>query len=473
MSDSTFRVRFYVSLLAALAAAYLLRADWTTPAPTSQFYGCLAALLLMALLSEAGSLRLPVGTTTTSVSFVPYLAAVVLIGPTWAMALAGVNVFVAETAFRRKPPIKVAHNAAKEVVAVGTCGGLYVLLGGTPSMAVFSIDVPAFLLSVPVLFAINVGATALAISLSTGIRVKQAWHRLHHGNSIYDIAASTLSILLAFLYIQLGLKGFLIVFLPLLFVRYLLQITLQLEQTNRDLLELVVKSIEARDPYTSGHSVRVSKFAEAVSQELGLSSRQVERIATAALLHDVGKIYEEYGRILRKNGKLDASEMQAIRSHPLRSAELVGTISSLRGEVQQTVRHHHESYDGTGYPDGLAGDVIPLGSRIIAIADTVDAMTTTRPYRDALAYPLVARELQSRKGVQYDPKLVDLFCSSARVAALVDEFFRERAEGFSRAEPDRVEAEVPAAFGSDGRRAATGVPSQRPRWGDRERVVNA
>jgi putative nucleotidyltransferase with HDIG domain len=473
MSHPTRKVYGYVSVLCVLALLFLAGADWSIPPGTTEFWSCLGAFLLMGLLSEAGSLRLPIATVTTSVTFIPYLAAILLVGPAWAMGLAAVNVVVAEVLFRRKPAIKVIHNTAKEIIAVGSSGGLYLLLGGSPSLFTFSIHVPAFVLAVPVLFYVNLGTTAIVIALSTHSRLRETWQRLHHGNSLYDLASSSLSILLAFLYTGLGLKGFFVVFLPLLFVRYLLQVTLKLEQQNRDLLKLMVKSIEARDPYTSGHSVRVAKFAEAISHELGLNLRQVERIATAALLHDVGKIYEEYGRILRKDGKLSPAEMVAIRSHPLRSAELVGTISSLRGEIQQTVRHHHESYDGAGYPDGLAGEDIPLGSRIIAIADTVDAMTTTRPYREALPYLLVVQELQSRKGIQYDPRLVDVFCSSTRIAAIVEELLRERADGLEREEPRDVEPEVAAGIESGERRAARAQPTQRPRWGGRERVVNA
>jgi putative nucleotidyltransferase with HDIG domain len=382
-------------------------------------------------------------------------------------------VFGTEALLRRKPGVKVAHNTATQILAYGVAGNLYLLLGGVPSFSVFSVNVMAFAISAPVLFFLNQGTMAVAIALSTGSHFKGTWRQLTHGNPFFDLVSSSFSILLAFLYVELGLKGFLIVFVPLLLVRHLLYMALRLEQTNRELLELMVKSIEARDAYTSGHSVRVSRLAETLAEEYGLQPRHIERTATAALLHDVGKIYEEYGRILRKRGRLDANEMQAIKSHPLKSAELVGTISSLRGEVQKTIRHHHESYDGTGYPDGLAGGDIPLGSRIIAIADTVDAMTTTRPYRKALPYPLVVRELQSRKGVQYDPELVDLFCSNARIAALVDGFIRERADELSRQEFDQVEPEIPAAAGSDSGIAAAGQSSQARRWRRPERVVNA
>jgi putative nucleotidyltransferase with HDIG domain len=177
----------------------------------------------------------------------------------------------------------------------------------------------------------------------------------------------------------------------------------------------MVKAIEARDPYTSGHSQRVARFAEVLAQQLGLGAKTVEQVRTAALLHDVGKIHEEYAPLLRKEGKLDATERALMQTHATRSAELVGTISGFRGAIVEAVRHHHERFDGSGYPMGFAGKAIPVGARIIMIADTVDAMTTDRPYRKALTYDQVTAELQRCSGSQFDPELVELFLQSAAI----------------------------------------------------------
>ncbi len=146
----------------------------------------------------------------------------------------------------------------------------------------------------------------------------------------------------------------------------------------------------------------------------------MDSIATAALLHDVGKIHEEYAPLLRKEGKLTPDEKRLMDSHALRSAELVGTISNLRGAVERYVRHHHENYDGTGYPDGLAGEEIPIGARIIAIADTADAMTTDRPYRKALTYDRVLSVLARFSWKQFDPRLVSAFRTSAAIRHLIE-----------------------------------------------------
>jgi HD-GYP domain-containing protein (c-di-GMP phosphodiesterase class II) len=134
----------------------------------------------------------------------------------------------------------------------------------------------------------------------------------------------------------------------------------------------------------------------------------------------VGKIHEEFAPILRKEGRLSTEERILMESHPVRSAELIGTISSLHGQVYKCVRHHHENFDGSGYPDGLAGEQIPLGARIIMVADTVDAMTTDRPYRKALPFERVFVELEKYSGKQFDPVVVTAFHKSAEIKRIMN-----------------------------------------------------
>jgi putative nucleotidyltransferase with HDIG domain len=193
---------------------------------------------------------------------------------------------------------------------------------------------------------------------------------------------------------------------PVLGVRHLNRVQLELEKTNEELLQLMVKSIEARDPYTSGHSRRVARYAASIAQSLGLSQREIESIATAALLHDVGKIYEKYAPILRNPGRLTPEEWTTMQEHPVDGANLVSTISRMHALVP-AVRHHHENWDGSGYPDRIAGESIPLASRIIMFADTIDAMTSERPYRGALTETEVRAEIVRGRGRQFDPAIAD------------------------------------------------------------------
>ena len=140
---------------------------------------------------------------------------------------------------------------------------------------------------------------------------------------------------------------------------------------------------------------------------MGVSGRDLRRIETEALLHDIGKIDVAYGEILRQKGPLSAEQRELIRAHPDRGVEIIRSIRSLHPYVLECVRHHHERYDGAGYPDGLSEKEIPLGSRIIMISDTIDAMTTARPYRGALPMSAVRGELEKHRGTQFDPDIVD------------------------------------------------------------------
>jgi HD-GYP domain-containing protein (c-di-GMP phosphodiesterase class II) len=228
--------------------------------------------------------------------------------------------------------------------------------------------------------------------------------RSTRGVLLYDILASPLGFLFAWVYTSKGVAGAFFLAIPLLAVRQLFRTSWQLEQATQDLLQLMVKAIEARDPYTSGHSQRVQEYSVMIGRAYGLSSRTCDRLGTAALLHDVGKIHEIYAPILRKPDKLTPEEWEIMRTHPTKSAELVSTVSHLK-DLVDPVRHHHENWDGSGYPHALAGDAIPLWARIITIADTIDAMTTDRPYRKALTVDLVRIELASMAGRQFDPDL--------------------------------------------------------------------
>ena len=420
----------YVVALGAVAVALLVVSSFEVPVlETARFWQALGTLIALGIATETFSLQTSVGGSTTAISFVPYLASMLLLGPEWAMVVAGTSEFVAETLVRRKPLIKVVHNTSKEIVAIFAAATIYMGLGGSHSYVEFSVA-PAILLATLAYFLITNGSTAIALSLSTTTDREDIWRSIvGPGILQYDLMASALSVLLAFLYIELSLFGVLLVIVPMFFVRHAHHANLKLAVANRELLSLMVKSIEARDPYTSGHSLRVAGYAKVLARAIGLAPREVQEIETAALLHDVGKIHEEYAPILRKEGKLTSEELRLMQTHPIRSADLVGTISALHGIVQNCVRHHHENFDGTGYPDGLAGDEIPLGSRIIMIADTADAMTTDRPYRKALSFDRLTREVDKYAGSQFDPRLVETFRSSSVLRRAIEERQRQLAQG--------------------------------------------
>jgi putative nucleotidyltransferase with HDIG domain len=219
----------------------------------------------------------------------------------------------------------------------------------------------------------------------------------------YDLMALPIVYGFAFLYREYTWWA-LGVALPLLGLRQLYKTNRQLETINEELLQLTVAAIEARDPYTSGHSRRVAQYSRVVARAAGLHMRAADRLATAALLHDVGKMHEEFAPILRKPGRLTADEFAIMRTHPEKGAVLVAKVTQFR-DLVPAIRSHHEAWNGSGYPDKLTGERIPLWARVIAFADTIDAMTTDRPYREALTAESVREELRSQAGRQFDPKI--------------------------------------------------------------------
>jgi putative nucleotidyltransferase with HDIG domain len=419
-------LRAYIIAVLAAAGALVAHAALTgafgLPQDRGGFWNTFGILLATGLVAEAVALQVRDGATTAAVSFVAYLAAIILLGPVWALVIAGVTELFAEMVIRRKQLIRVVHNTAKEIVAVAAAGYLYVYAGGTPSFEFFEgyFNAPAYLGAALTYFILTNGLTATAVSLSTDRELTETWGQMVGKGLVENVLSSFIAALLAYLYIPLEFFGLLLVLVPLFFVRLAYQNSYRLEQANRELLELMVKSIEARDSYTSGHSLRVATYAKTLARALGLGAKEIEQIETAALLHDVGKIYEEYAVVLRKKGKLTEDERLLMRTHPVRSAELVGTISGLKGYVEQCVRAHHESYDGGGYPDGLAGTEIPIGARIIMVADTADAMMTDRPYRVALSYERVIDEFERCSGVQFDPEIVRTFKHSTAIRRLIE-----------------------------------------------------
>jgi putative two-component system response regulator len=172
----------------------------------------------------------------------------------------------------------------------------------------------------------------------------------------------------------------------------------------------LARTVEARDNYTEKHLRRVADRAVEVARRLGLSDREIETIRMGGLLHDLGKIAVP-DRVLLKPGPLDRKEFALVRRHPEAGAEIVRPLRAFEAP-EPVVLHHHEHFDGTGYPYGLRGEDIPLSARIVAVADSFDAMTTDRPYRDGLAYETAFQRLEEGKGEQWDPNAIDAFLAA-------------------------------------------------------------
>jgi putative two-component system response regulator len=173
-----------------------------------------------------------------------------------------------------------------------------------------------------------------------------------------------------------------------------------------EFLKVLIYILESKEPYTNGHSERVTMYSAIIAQDLDLSGEEKEDLQIATLLHDIGKIGLS-NRLLEKI-ELNHEESQSIRFHPIKGVRLIEPLD-FSHNVTSAIRHHHERWDGNGYPDGLMGSAIPLLARIITLADSYDAMTSDRPYRSGLSPHRVEEEIEKNAGTQFDPEIVELF----------------------------------------------------------------
>ncbi len=430
MSTKTL-VRFYISTVVMLALAWGYVA-WTIKPPFPGIWS-LVSFIGVACALDRASTRLRVS-ARGSTSLVVHMAAALLFGAYWAALIAAVSTVIDSIA-RQRSVDRAIFNSAQLALSILVGALVYqVLLGGSLPPAFLS-PIGADSLEVQRDFFMFFGLAAayvltnkvlvsLVVGLSTDRPLREIWHLNSRNTLAYDLGAGAISILVAWVYLRVdsygyGPIGLVAIVIPIIALRHVYALYQDQQESGQELLQVMVKAIEARDPYTSGHSLRVRELSRAVALELDLSAQEIEEVETAALLHDVGKIHEEFAPLLRKESRLTPDETALMQTHAAKSAELVGIITKFRGNIQRAVRHHHERFDGQGYPDGISGHAIPLASRIILIADTVDAMTTDRPYRKRLPLEAVIAELQKCKGTQFDPDIVDVAISSVSVRRLI------------------------------------------------------
>jgi putative nucleotidyltransferase with HDIG domain len=424
------RYVWLVCIAAVGAGVFLYLEDPTFSLPFAQ-----AALTFgfIGVLTQLFSYRTGRG-SMGSVSFIPVLASAA-IAPHWVSVVVVAAASLAGQIVAKRDRIRSVFNAAQETLALALAILAYQALGGIPLHSIGE----SSSLSLFALFLVFFVTNSICVSGALGIVADRNPWTIWKENTLsalpYDFLSLPAILFIVWAYSKFGPVGVFVFAIPLFGLRQLYKVTGQLEQTNRELLELMVAAIEARDPYTSGHSRRVADKARVIARAVGLREKEIERIVAAALLHDVGKIHEVFGPILSKPGRLTTEEQVIMRTHPVKSAELAGKVTELR-DVVPLIRHHHENWDGTGYPDGLKGDDIPLGSRIIMFADTIDAMSTDRPYRAAMDAASVRKELLRFRGTQFDPSMCDALLRSSEYSKLFATKEAEDADWHQRT-PDR------------------------------------
>ncbi|MDA8221090.1 MAG: HD-GYP domain-containing protein [Desulfitobacterium hafniense] len=406
MEVSSKKFKLFFSMITTSATIILIWNIFNTNWTIEQLINLLIFGML-AIACESLPVALPKGGYVT-VSYSIFLSSLILfpLGVTLtAMALSGLFIF-GKVAIEQ-PIYKRVFNASQYVLSLT---GAYAVIYFT-KISSFQFDVKSILIYVVaavIYLIINMTIVALVLGFVSNKAPLSIWMVNFRWALPNFMALVPLGFLLALLYKNWGPLGLILLFIPLLISRHAFQLYIDMRENYLNTVEALVQALEAKDTYTSGHSARVGKLAVAVAEGIKMSEEKIEFLKYAAALHDVGKIGVSEA-ILNKEGELLDVEWEAIRNHPVIGQTIIKGIKFLF-DIGQVVRHHHERFDGKGYPDGIQGEEIPLESRIIAVADTYDAITSDRSYRKGRTHDEAIAELKRVAGSQLDPKIVEVFC---------------------------------------------------------------
>ena len=409
------KLKIYVAVVAILAIAlfiYLFPALFLIP----NIWVIFAFFLTLSVFVEFIPVDLPM-TGSISIGFPVDFMVILVYGPALAMLISAISAIIHEVLEKKNSWYKIVFNASQYALSVGIAGLTYQYIGGVVGFQnFFKYFLPAALCAFTYCL-VNLILVTIVISLSQGGRITTVWRINFKGILPSYIAEAPLGFLMAVIYVQAGVLGILLFFLPLLLARRSFELYTKMRKMYLETIRALAAAIDAKDPYTKGHSERVAKIAVVLAQELNLSDREIENIEYTALLHDIGKIGID-DRILGKSSKLSNEEFKKIKEHPIVGAKIIEPVDFLKNSYK-AIYHHHEKYNGKGYPDGLKEKDIPLLSRIIAVADAYDAMGSDRPYRKKLNKVKILKELKDQSGKQFDPEVVK---------ALISVLDREREE---------------------------------------------
>jgi hypothetical protein len=395
--------------LAILACGGLIAASHGLVATASAEPVRLATLLLLTLALQMFSVRV-YGRGSVSVSAIGILASAFLFDTGTTMAIAALAA-IAQSIRSRSQLYKAVFDAANFAVA-----------GAAASLVFHALDgwrLPAAVLAGALYAVINNGLLCLVMSLAERTPWPAIWFERFHWARFHFALFGPVALAATIAYEQIGTAGLVAFTLPpalmILSVRQYLERTgaavdeireanLSLRRAHKDTIAALSRSMEAKDLYTGSHTERVAAVAVGIARRLGFRDEELEAIEIGALLHDIGKIgIPEH--VLRKPGKLNEDEWELIKKHPVISDYILSELN-LHPFVRQCARSSHERIDGTGYPDGLSGEAIPLPARIVLVADALDALTSTRPYRAARPMLGALAEIQAHTGTQFCPKVV-------------------------------------------------------------------
>lgn len=404
----TRRADLYIATVTGLAVVVLFQ---TGHQMSQSNWPLLLGLTVAAAAFDLFRLEAPTGQSVTLTSAVRYVA--ILLGgaplAVWVAALSQLtSAMILGNDLRRS-----LFNTSQVIITVTSAAYVFQALGGDPSSLSSSL-LPALGASLTYLVVNSFCISTLFVLLQNKPFLQTWSGMLQSGLETY-LVIQAVGLIAAFVVVGGGWAwaAFLLVLLALLqrvLSRYYGALkrsaeSSRLREVQDSMLSALVAALDARDPYTRGHSARVSHVAGLLAQEIGLDPKRREDLKYASLLHDVGKIGIP-DATLRKDGPLSPAERALMMEHPVRGIQILQRVN-VSPNVMPAIKHHHEWYNGGGYPEGIKGDMIPLEARIIAVADAFDAMTSDRPYRKGMPWSEAINRLNQGRSVQFDPILVD------------------------------------------------------------------
>ncbi len=449
------RVYIVAVLLAGLGLLAYVSADLGAVSWQPSSLANLILWTAMISLAAMSPIPLPRGGATVTVTSALDFAAILIFGPAVACWFGVLSDLLTNVAAKRNPLYKVAFNLGQIVVSIAVAGIAYQSLGGGvgSNFEVGSGQVVALIATPLIYFLMNTSLISVAIGLKDRISARRVWQTNFQWEILHVVFFLPFGILLALVHLRIGPVGVALFLIPLFLARYSFKLWIDTKAAHFSTVQSLVSAIDASDPFTRGHSYRISKFAVRIARELGVSEREVEEIQYGALLHDIGKIAIQHD-ILLKPGRLDDNERELMRTHPRVGHDILKGLKFLEAAAE-IVHCHHEQPDGKGYPRGLTSERIPMGSRIIMVVDAFDAMTSDRPYRRGLPPEVAYEELLRHSGTQFFPEVVNALLSLHQSGALFDEIDVEELEMYtsdrynSRILEDYVMKKLEKAYGPD------------------------
>lgn len=402
------KTKIYLGFLAIIASVLYLyiATNFSMPDLRMLFFWIALSITVESLL-----IPLPNNIVGVSVGYAVNIASIIVGGPLLATSASAIGVLLRAPKISGRgyvhlfnlPTYKSVFNVSQSIIVTSLMSFCYLALGGI--VGAFSLLPTFFILVIGVVF--NTSIISGFLTVSGDNKFTTTWLSNIKGVFPSAIAVGTMGIIIAIAFIGYGYGAVLLFFGPLLLARYSFKLYIEMRNLYISTIQALNKTVEAKDPYTSGHANRVEKFAVELATAYQLPFESIENIKTASILHDIGKIGIN-DAILNKTTRLTNEEYSEIMRHPSIGAEIISKVDFLK-DITTIVKHHHERYDGHGYPDGLVGDQIPIEACVLTIADSYDAMTSDRPYRKALTPEEAFEELKKNSGTQFHPGLVDAF----------------------------------------------------------------